>query len=146
MSVKLIALLLAALAFAGIGLWGQQQRLAATKAKAEVHALNQRNEALSGALVAADKDARRIARISDARQVKINQLALTAQRTQKALDEALKANRAWADAPVPDSVWDALAPTDRSVPPGPGVDASRPDPGASGPGQRGVGELGESPA
>jgi len=128
LTAKLIALLLAALAFAGLGLWGQQQHLAATKAKAEVQTLTKTLEGTKAALDASVKDGKAKAAINLAKQRRINQLAATAAQTQKALNEALKENRAWADARVPDGVLSAIDPTYDPAPAGPGVDRASPDP------------------
>jgi hypothetical protein len=132
LQVKLIGLLLMVLSLTGVGLWGQHERLVAVKAKAEVTALQTRNDGLQRALDSEAKEGVRKDAINLAKQRTINQLTADAAKNQQKLNEALKANRAWADAPVPDSVWDAIgspAPSGEAKD-GIGVDGTRPGPDA----------------
>jgi uncharacterized protein HemX len=128
MNVKIIAGLLLLLSMAGLGLWGQYEHLQAVKAKGEVKALAVQNNGLQKALDASKANAESLARISDARQTKINQLSIRGQQIQKALNEALKANQEWAAGTVPDGVWDALGAPARGADQQarPGVDAASP--------------------
>jgi hypothetical protein len=132
---KLIALMALLLAFAGLGLWGQQQHLAAVKATAKVGSLTTELSGTKTALTRAEKEAKDKAAIGLQRQQRINTLLAQAEAQSKALNEALKENRAWADALVPDSVWDALGASASSgaANPGPSVDRGRAGAKAAGP-------------
>lgn len=136
MAAKLIILLSVVLAFAGLGWWGQSQRSSAIKSKAEAVALAAQLSGTKAALEKSEQDAKDKASVSLGRQKQINQLLAQAEVQSKALNEALKQNRAWADAAVPDGVWDAIAgPTsaDTQAATRPGVDTAHPRAEAPGP-------------
>lgn len=139
MTTKLIALLVVALAFAGLGLWGQQQRHSATKAKAEVKTLTAQRDGVVIELAKAEAERKRITIVSRELTERLKAQAAVVASQKKALNAALKANPDWAAVPVPDSVWDSIQfrPADSGTPqPGPVVDGQGDGAPAAGPDER----------
>lgn len=95
-------------AFVAMGAWGYIQHQRAGLLYVKVEAIEGQRDAALSTLKIERSNAAKLARISDARQRQINKLTIQSAQQQKALNEALKANREWADSVVPDSVWDAI--------------------------------------
>jgi hypothetical protein len=140
--------LIALAAFVVLGLLGYGQYQRAQAATAKVAQVTQQRDALAASLAQAEKDKKLQAAISGELQRKLNALAEQSAAKQKALNDALKANRPWADAPVPDSVWDALGVPGAAGDPGqaePRVDRAGPEAAADGPRQRSARRVGQAP-
>lgn len=119
-----------ALLAALLGLWGWGEHQRAGRAAEQVKVQRDRADGLSAALDKATQQAAVQREVSLARAQELTRLRKQADATQKALNEALKANRDWADAPVPSSVLDALTGPDAS-PARSGLDPKRPGAAAS---------------
>lgn len=102
----LLAFLLAALALAGA--WGWQGQNAAKEARAEASLYQGRLQASEAAVEALVQSAKKNEIVLVARAKKAEARATTLKKDNRALQEALDANRDWADQPVPSGVFDAL--------------------------------------
>ena len=133
--------LAAFLAFVLLAVFGYAQYERAERIAAGAKLVTAQRDALAKSLEQAEKDKQLLAAVSEERQKHLDKLTRENAAKQKALNEALKANSDWADARVPDSVWDALgfpSPERDAGQTGPRVDAGGPGAAADGSGQRGA--------
>lgn len=106
MTKYLLAFLLSALAL--VGAWGWQGQNAAKAARAEVILYQGRLQSSVAAVGALAQSAKKNETVLVARAKKAEARAATLKKDNRALQEALDANRDWADHPIPSGVFDAL--------------------------------------
>lgn len=106
MTKYLLAILLAALV--AVGLWGKTASNRAVAAQTQADQYQRSYEDEKRAREALVESAKRAEAALVARAKKAEAKAITYKKDNRALQEALDANRGWADEPVPAGVLDAL--------------------------------------
>ncbi|CDL65242.1 exported hypothetical protein [Burkholderia phage Bp-AMP4] len=109
---KVLAVVIALLIAVGTGQWfllrnAEHKAADALTQLGATQTLLDAEKARSTALVQSNAALKAAA---DTKQAELDRISREAAVTRSKLDAALKANRAWADAPVPDAVWDSLFP------------------------------------
>jgi hypothetical protein len=104
----LAGILAGVLLVGGLYAWGRQGHQNAAQAVERTRVVQTQLNVSNAALKTANEDAERNRTIAASRLKDLTVLRKDYIAKNKELQNALQANRQWADAPVPDGVWDAL--------------------------------------